>query len=200
MGTIQSIMNFSGCHIFLGEPRSEVTRILTGIAQGEPSAGEQLLPLVSDELRKLAAQKLAQEKPRQTLQATALVHETYLRLVEVGQAQPWNSRGSFFRGRGRSHAAGPGRAARHKQTPKAGGGYRRLNLEAIDPAVEQGEGERLLALDEALQQLEVEDPRKAKLVKLRFFVGLTTKRQPLSLASPYPRLRRTGPTPGVGCA
>ncbi len=159
------------------------------------------MPLVSDELRKLAAQKLAQEKPGRTLQVTALVHETYLRLVDVGQSgAALEQLGSLFRGRGRSHAADPGRAARHKQTPKAGGGYRRLNLEAIDPAVEQGEGERLLALDEALQQLEVEDPRKAKLVKLRFFVGLTTKRQPLSLASPYSRLRRTRPTPGVGCA
>jgi RNA polymerase sigma factor (TIGR02999 family) len=159
----------------------EVTRILAGIQQGDPHAAEQLLPLVYEELRKLAAARLAQEKPGQTLQATALVHEAYLRLVDVEQARHWNSRGHLFAAAAEAMRRILVERARHKQTQKAGGGYRRLDFDAIDPAVEHGDSDRLLALDEALRQLEAEEPRKAKLVKLRFYAGLTTEQAAAAL-------------------
>jgi RNA polymerase sigma factor (TIGR02999 family) len=152
---------------------SDVTRILSAIEAGDPHAAEQLLPLVYDELRRLAAHKLAQEKPGQTLQPTALVHEAYLRLVDVDQAQAWNSRGHFFAAAAEAMRRILIDRARHKQTRKAGGGRRRLDLDDIEPALEEDDGDRLLALDEALRQLEAQDPRKAELVKLRFFAGLT---------------------------
>jgi RNA polymerase sigma factor (TIGR02999 family) len=154
---------------------NEVTRLLSSIDQGDPHAAEELLPLVYDELRKLAAQRLVQEKPGQTLQATALVHEAYLRLVGGEQTQDWNGRRHFFAAAAEAMRRILIDRARHKQTRKAGGGRRRLDLDDIEPALKEENGDRLLALDEALRQLEVEDPRKAELVKLRFFAGLTAE-------------------------
>ena len=150
-----------------------VTHILSAIEQGDPQAADQLLPLVYDELRMLAAQKLAQEKPGQTLQATALVHEAYLRLV--GSQDPgWNSRGHFFAAAAEAMRRILVENARRKTSRKAGGEHRRVELAEIEPAVE-GPRLDLLALDEALAQLEAKDKRKADLVKLRYFVGLTNE-------------------------
>ncbi len=153
---------------------NEVTRILSAIEQGDPQAASQLLPLVYDELRRLADQKLVREKPGQTLQATALVHEAYLRLVDVEKVQHWNSRGHFFAAAAEAMRRILVEAARHKRSLKAGGGRHRVELTDIEPAVETPHGD-LLALDEALQQLEQKDKRKAELVKLRFFAGLTNE-------------------------
>ena len=153
---------------------SEVTRILSAIEQGESHAAEQLLPLVYDELRKLAAQKLAQEKPGQTLQATALVHEAYLRLVDTNQAQHWNSRGHFFAAAAEAMRRILVEQARHKKCLKAGGGQRRVELADV-PATAGSPDEALLAVHEALERLEQKDKRKADLVKLRFFAGLTNE-------------------------
>ncbi len=138
----------------------EVTRVLSAIDHGEPHAAEQLLPLVYDELRKLAAQRLAQEKPGQTLQATALVHEAYVRLVDVDQAQRWNSRGHFF-------AA----AAEAMRRILRGGGANRLELDER-LLVTDDRADELLAVHEALEELERHDAQAAALVKLRFFAGL----------------------------
>jgi RNA polymerase sigma factor (TIGR02999 family) len=160
---------------------SEVTRILSAIEQGDPSAAEQLLPLVYDELRQLAAQKLAHEQPGQTLQPTALVHEAYLRLVGGEQTQDWGGRGHFFAAAAEAMRRILIDRARHRQTRKAGGGRRRLDLDDLEPALEEGNGDRLLALDEALRQFEAEDPRKAELVKLRFFAGLTAEQAAAAL-------------------
>src|SRR5438309_10175577 len=160
---------------------SDLTQILNAIEQGDPHAAEQLLPLVYDELRKLAAERMAQEKPGQTLQATALVHEAYLRLVGGEQPRDWDGRGHFFAAAAEAMRRILIDRARHKQTRKAGGGRRRLDLDDIEPALEEGNGDRLLALDEALRQFEVEDPRKAELVKLRIFAGLTTEQAPAAL-------------------
>jgi RNA polymerase sigma factor (TIGR02999 family) len=160
---------------------SDVTRVLAAIEQGDPHAAEHLLPLVYDELRKLAALRLAQEKAGQTLQATALVHEAYVRLVDVEDAQRWNSRGHFFAAAAEAMRRILIDQARHKQTHKAGGGRHRLDLDDIDPAVAELDCDRLLALDEVLQQLKVEDPRKASLVKLRFFAGLTAEQSAAAL-------------------
>jgi RNA polymerase sigma factor (TIGR02999 family) len=153
---------------------SEVTRILSAIEQGDPHAADQLLPLVYDELRRLAARKLAQEKPGQTLEATALVHEAYLRLVDVAEAQHWNSRGHFFAAAAEAMRRILVETARHKRSLKAGGDRVRTDLEHIEP-VTAGGVDDLLALDEALDKLGRKDPRKAQLVKLRFFAGLTTE-------------------------
>src|SRR4051812_37904908 len=147
---------------------NDVTRILSAIEQGDPSAAELLLPLVYDELRKLAAERIAQEKPGQTLQATALVHEAYLRLVGTEKSAHWNSRGHFFAAAAEAMRRILIDRARHKQTHKAGGGRRRLDLGDIEPTLAEDYDDRLLALDEALRRLEMEDPRKAQLVKLRF--------------------------------
>ncbi len=152
---------------------SEVTRILSAVEQGDPHAAEQLLPLVYDELRKLAAQKLAQERPGQTLQATALVHEAYLRLVDVEQVQHWNSRGHFFAAAAEAMRRILVEQARHRRSLKAGGDRQRLEMADIEPAI-AGPDDELLALNEALEKLERQDKRKADLVKLRFFAGLTT--------------------------
>jgi RNA polymerase sigma factor (TIGR02999 family) len=151
---------------------NDVTRILSAIEQGDPHAAEQLLPLVYDELRMLAAQRLVREKPGQTLQATALVHEAYLRLVETQKTQAWNSRGHFFAAAAEAMRRILVEQARRKQSLKAGGGRRRIDLADVELAV-GGPGFDLLALDDALQQLARKDPRKAELVKLRFFAGLT---------------------------
>jgi RNA polymerase sigma factor (TIGR02999 family) len=149
---------------------SEVTRILSAIEQGEPHAAAQLLPLVYDELRRLAAQKLAQEKPGQTLQPTALVHEAYLRLVAHEPGREYQGRGHFFAAAAAAMRRILIEQARKKQTSKRGGELQRQPLEAI-PAQEPDE--ELLALDEALDKLAAEDPEKARLVELRYFAGLS---------------------------
>jgi RNA polymerase sigma factor (TIGR02999 family) len=150
----------------------DVTQILSAIEQGDPHAAEQLLPLVYDELRKLAAQKLAQEKPGQTLQATALVHEAYLRLVDVDRAQQWNSRGHFFAAASEAMRRILVEQARRRAAVKRGGGARRETPEPSAIAVPEPD-ERLLAVHDALDDLAREDPEAATLVKLRFFGGLT---------------------------
>jgi RNA polymerase sigma factor (TIGR02999 family) len=154
---------------------SEVTRILSAIEQGEPHAAEQLLPLVYEELRRLAAEKLAQERPSQTLQATALVHEAYLRLVDVEKAQSWDSRGHFFAAAAEAMRRILIDQARRKHSQKRGGGFRRVKLDAgaLLAAPEEHAAADLLALDEALRQFESEDLLKARLVKLRYFAGLS---------------------------
>jgi RNA polymerase sigma factor (TIGR02999 family) len=153
---------------------ADITHILSAVEAGDPKAAAELLPLVYDELRKLAAQRLAQEKPGQTLQATALVHEAYLRLIGSGQPQEWNGRGHFFAAAAEAMRRILVEQARHKQSLKAGGRRQRFDLADIEPAV-AGPDLDLIALDEALQQLERTDPRKAQLVKLRFFAGLTVR-------------------------
>ena len=151
----------------------EVTRILSAIEQGDPHAAEQLLPLVYQALRQLAAQKLAQEKPGQTLQATALVHEAYLRLVEGGGEQDWNSRGHFFAAAAEAMRRILVDNARRKQAEKHGGRLGRQDLDAVEIAAPAPASSLdLLALDEALTKLEAEEPDKARLVKLRYFAGL----------------------------
>jgi RNA polymerase sigma factor (TIGR02999 family) len=153
---------------------SEVTRILDAIVDGDPRAAAQLLPLVYDELRELAAHKLAQEKPGQTLQATALVHEAYLRLVDVPQAQSWNSRGHFFAAAAEAMRRILVNRARDKQCIKRGGDYRRIELEQIEIALDTP-AETLIDLDDAIQRLAEADHVGADLVKLRFFAGLSLK-------------------------
>jgi RNA polymerase sigma factor (TIGR02999 family) len=151
---------------------SEVTRILSAIEQGDPLAAEQLLPLVYDELRQLAAQRLAQEKPGQTLQATALVHEAYLRLVNVEQAQRWNSRGHFFAAAAEAMRRILIENARRKLADKRCGQRTRVSLDHVDAATVAPPDE-LLALDEALERLERHDPIAGQLVKFRYFAGLS---------------------------
>jgi RNA polymerase sigma factor (TIGR02999 family) len=151
---------------------SEVTRILSAIERGDPQAASQLLPLVYDELRKLAAAKLARETPGQTLQATALVHEAYLRLVDVEKAQHWNSRGHFFAAAAEAMRRILVDNARRRQSEKRGGDRVRLDLDQLDAAT----SERLddvLDIDAALAGLAQADPQAAELVKLRYFAGLS---------------------------
>jgi RNA polymerase sigma factor (TIGR02999 family) len=152
----------------------ELTGVLSAIEQGDPHAAEQLLPLVYDELRKLAADRLAHEQPGQTLEATALVHEAYLRLVDGAQAQHWNSRGHFFAAAAEAMRRILVEQARRKRSLKHGGACQRVNLEAAacsghEPA------EELLSVSDALDQLAREDPKKAELVKLRYFAGLSVQ-------------------------
>ena len=151
---------------------SELTRIISCIEQGDPRAPEQLLPLVYEELRKLAAAKLAHEKPGQTLQATALVHEAYLRLVDVDQPQPWNSRGHFFAAAAEAMRRILIESVRRRNRRKHGGGRERLSLDALSLPPDD-RAEEFLALDEALHRLAEKEPVKAELVKLRYFAGLT---------------------------
>ena len=151
---------------------SDVTRILSQIDSGDPSAAEKLLPLVYDELRKLAAAKLSQEKPGQTLQATALVHEAYLRLVGRQQMQNWNSRGHFFGAAAEAMRRILVESARHKQREKHGGGMQRVDLGQVAEIGDE-KAEELLALDATLQQLAVDEPLIAQVVQLRYFAGLT---------------------------
>ena len=151
---------------------SDVTRILSAIEQGDQHASEKLLPLIYDELRKLAAQKLAQENPGQTLQATALVHEAYLRLVDVEKAQQWDSRHHFFAAAAEAMRRILIDNARRKQSRKHGGDWPRRDLEA-DFLVAPEPNLDLLALDAALHRLAEHDPLKARLVELRYFAGLT---------------------------
>jgi RNA polymerase sigma factor (TIGR02999 family) len=151
---------------------SDVTRILSAIEQGDPQAAEQLLPLVYDELRKLAAQKLAQEKPGQTLQATALVHEAYLRLVGNGEEPQWDNRRHFFAAAAEAMRRILVENARRRQMYKHGGTRQRRDLD-IEALVASEPNVDLLALDAALHRLAEQDPLKAKLVELRYFAGLT---------------------------
>ena len=160
---------------------SEVTRILSAIQRGDPSAAEQLLPLVYDELRKLAAAKLAQEKSGQTLQATALVHEAYLRLVGDGEPRDWNGRGHFFAAAAEAMRRILLNRARDKKRLKRGGDRQRISLDRIEAALDTND-EELLALDEALEKLAGQDQTAAQLVKLRFFAGLSLKEAAASLA------------------
>lgn len=151
---------------------SDVTQILSQIEQGDPNAAEQLLPLVYEELRKLAACRLRNEKPGQTLQATALVHEAYLQLVDGENDNSWNSRGHFFAAAAEAMRRILVENARHKRSQRAGGNRQRVglsDLEVTQPGVD------VLALSEALDKLEAKDARKAALVKLRYFVGLTSQ-------------------------
>src|SRR3990172_8181250 len=150
----------------------EVTQILTAIEQGDPHAAEQLLPLVYEELRRLAAHRLAQEKPGQTLQATALVHEAYLRLVDVDKDQHWDSRGHFVAAAAVAMQRLLVEQARRKGRLKRGGEGQRVPLDKIELAYGFPSDE-LLALNEAIARLELESPEKSKLVQLRFFVGMT---------------------------
>jgi RNA polymerase sigma factor (TIGR02999 family) len=160
----------------------EVTRILSAIEHGDPRAAEQLLPLVYDELRKLAAQRLANEKPGQTLQSTALVHEAYLRLVG-GDAtlSGWNSRGHFFGAAAEAMRRILVENARRKRAVKHAGDRERVSLEGLE-VVDAAPPEQLLALNEALTKLAALDPQKAELVKLRFFTGLSIEDSAKALA------------------
>jgi RNA polymerase sigma factor (TIGR02999 family) len=151
---------------------SELIRILSALEQGDPSAADQLLPLVYDELRQLAAQKLAQEKPGQTLDATALVHEAYLRLVGAEEAQGWDSRGHFFAAAAEAMRRILINRARDKGRQKRGGGRQRLDLDHLAVA-DEAAPEEMLAVDEALQRLGEHNKPCADLVKLRFYTGLT---------------------------
>ncbi|WP_406698911.1 ECF-type sigma factor [Singulisphaera sp. Ch08] len=151
---------------------NDVTRILEAIEHGDPQAAEQLLPLVYDELRKLAAQRLRQEPPGQTLQATALVHDAYLRLVGSDEVQRWDGRGHFFAAAAEAMRRILIDSARRKHRPKHGGDRQRVDLEFASDAIE-GPAEDLLSLDEALEKLSAEDPVSANLVKLRYFAGLS---------------------------
>ncbi len=151
---------------------SDVTHILAAIEQGEPRAAEQLLPLVYDELRKLAVQRLAQERPGQTLQATALVHEAYLRLVDTERTQNWNSRGHFFAAAAEAMRRIIIDGVRRKKRLKRGADNQRIDLDS-GCLVSAAPSLDLLALDEALSRLAETEPAKAELVKLRFFAGLT---------------------------
>jgi RNA polymerase sigma factor (TIGR02999 family) len=153
---------------------TDVTRILQAIEQGDPGAAERLLPLVYDELRKLAAQRLAQEKPGQTLQATALVHDAYLRLVDVAKVQQWNGRGHFFGAAAEAMRRILVENARNKKRMKRGGDRKRIELD--DPRLSYAEPvDELIDVDEALELLAREDPQAAQLVKLRYFAGLSVE-------------------------
>src|SRR5262249_44627076 len=155
---------------------SEVTRILSVIEQGDPHAAAQLLPLVYDELRKLAAQKMAQEVPGQTLQPPALVHEAYVRLVDVERAQHWNSRGHFFAAAAEAMRRVLVEQARRKQSQKRGGSLRRVELDesALPASSDDGPAEDPLALHEALQQFESQEPLQAQLRKHPDFTTLSS--------------------------
>ena len=153
---------------------TDVTRILSCVDQGDPAAAEELLPLVYTELRRLAADKMAQENPGQTLQATALVHEAYLRLVDQKTALKWHSRGHFFAAAAEAMRRILIDRVRHKNSQKAGGQYERAEMVDIEAPVDPVFID-MLALHEALAKLEQKDQRKAELVKLRFFAGLTNE-------------------------
>jgi RNA polymerase sigma factor (TIGR02999 family) len=151
---------------------TDVTQVLRQIEQGDPNAAEQLLPLVYEELRKLAAVRLANEKPGQTLQATALVHDAYVQLVDVDQAQHWNSRGHFFAAAAESMRRILVQKARRKQRVKHGGDLHRHDLDRVD-VIAASAPEEVLAVNDALDRLETENQPAAELVKLRYFAGMT---------------------------
>lgn len=151
---------------------SDVTRLLDAAAAGDPKAAAELLPLVYDELRKLAAARMAEEQPGQTLQATALVHEAYLRLVGSDAAAQWNGRGHFFAAAAEAMRRILVESARRKKATRAGGGWQRQELIDSELAVDSA-GDDLFSVDEALTRLAAADPRAARLVELRFFLGMT---------------------------
>jgi RNA polymerase sigma factor (TIGR02999 family) len=153
---------------------NEVTRVLSAIERGDPRAAEQLFPLVYDELRKLAAQRLAQEKPGQTLQATALVHEAYLRLIGEESHPGWSGRGHFFGAAAEAMRRILVESARRKRRVRHGGGRRLVSLDQLDIAADET-SQTILDLDEALGLLADEQPSVAELVKLRYFAGLTAQ-------------------------
>ena len=167
---------------------SDVTQILGAIEGGDPKAADELLPLVYKELRLLAGQRMAQEKPGQTLQATALVHEAYLRLV-AGEDQNWNSRGHFFKAAAEAMRRILVENARRKQRLKRGGERERLDLDEAAITTDKQDVD-LLALDEALAKLEADDPEKASLVKLRYFTGLTASQSAEILKISLPTANR----------
>jgi RNA polymerase sigma factor (TIGR02999 family) len=160
---------------------NEVTRVLSAIERGDPRAAEQLLPLVYDELRKLAAARMAEEAPGNTLNATALVHEAYLRLVGAGDAVRWDSRGHFFAAAAEAMRRILVEAARRKRRQKHGGGRARIDLDAARPAAPDPRDD-LVALDAALTKLAAEDLQAAKLVELRHFTGLSVAEAAQALA------------------
>jgi RNA polymerase sigma factor (TIGR02999 family) len=162
---------------------SDVTRILSAIEQGDPHAAEQLLPLVYDELRQLAAQKLTQEKPGQTLEATALVHEAYVRLVDTDRAQHWDSRGHFFAAAAEAMRRILIDNARRKQASRYGGGRLRVELAEVQ-LVGRGTAPEVLELDDALLKLAEQEPAAAELVKLRVFAGLSVEQAGKALGLP----------------
>jgi RNA polymerase sigma factor (TIGR02999 family) len=162
---------------------SEVTRILAAVERGDAHAAEELLPLVYDELRKLATARMAAEAPGQTLQPTALVHEAYLRLVDVEKADRWHSRGHFFAAAAEAMRRILIDQARRKQADKHGGGWHRLDVLDAELAVDSG-GEDLLAVHEALTRLAAREPEAARLVELRFFAGLTLEQAAVALGIP----------------
>jgi RNA polymerase sigma factor (TIGR02999 family) len=159
---------------------NEITHVLERIEKGEPCAAEELLPLVYEELRKLAAQKMAHEKPDQTLQPTALVHEAYLRLVDVEQRQRWDGRGHFFAAAAEAMRRILVERARRKKALKHGGGRRRIDADTV-AVVAPAADDDLVAIDEALDRLAALDSVKAELVKLRYFAGLTIEESALAL-------------------
>jgi RNA polymerase sigma factor (TIGR02999 family) len=160
-----------------------VTRILSAITRGDPAAASELLPLVYEELRKLAARRMAGERPDHTLEATALVHEAYVRLVGANSAQQWNGRGHFFAAAAEAMRRILVENARGKGRLKRGGGAerQRIELSAAEPPA-AGLSDDIVALHEALGKFEVQHPRKAELVKLRFFAGLTNEQAAQVLA------------------
>ena len=164
---------------------TDVTRILSAIEQGDRQAAEELLPLVYDRLRKLAARRMAQEAPGQTLQATALVHEAYVRLVDVEHAHRWDSRGHFFAAAAEAMRRILIENARRKKRLKRGGALERADLPDVSE-IEQAPLDDLLDLDQALRKLSVEDPEMAEVVRLRYFAGLHLEEigQILDLAVP----------------
>ena len=159
---------------------NDVTRILAAIEHGDPKASEDLLPLVYDELRKLAAQRLAQERPGQTLQATALVHEAYLRLVGDPEGQSWDNRGHFFAAAAEAMRRILVERARAKGRVRRGGQWRRVDLEDLALAV-SAPPDLLLTLDDAIAGLEAEDAAAAALVRLRYYAGLSVEQSGASL-------------------
>ena len=159
---------------------TNVTRILTAIEQGDAHAAAQLLPLVYDQLRQLAAEKVAQEKPGQTLQATALVHEAYVRLVDVDQPQHWNSRGHFFAAAAEAMRRILIEHARSTAREKRGGDWQRVNFEELDPTTSITPGQ-LVALDDALERLAALDHLAGELVKLRYFAGMALDQAAVAL-------------------
>ncbi len=170
-------------------PMSEVTRILSAIEQGDPHAASQLLPLVYDELRRLAAQRLAHELPGQTLEPTALVHEAYLRLVAPNGEESWDNRGHFFAAAAEAMRRILVDNARRRNSLKRGGHHKRIEFDDVQPAVSVPDDD-LLALDEALTELAAKDAVKAELVKLRFYVGCTGEQAAQILGIPHATAER----------
>ena len=162
---------------------NHVTRILSAIQQGDPRASDELLPIVYQELRKLAADRLQHEKPGQTLQPTALVHEAYLRLVDVERSQHWDGRGHFFAAAAEAMRRILIENARRKQSPKHGGGWHRVGLDEAAAGADESP-EQLLDLDQALTRLRAVDPPAARLVVLRYFAGLTMEQAADALGLP----------------